>query len=114
MCYLINGIYYRYAVLGTWQFSAIGCSAFCQDRNNCQQQYRSKARTVADEIRYGKDTLPQGDRSKAAGLSVGDKQTLQVTTDQKNGVLYVFAKRLYEARSNVKIGIRIPGFAISL
>lgn len=46
-------------------------------------QIKEKAKTVANEIRYGKDTLPQGDLSKAADLLVGDKQTLQVTTGQE-------------------------------
>lgn len=46
-------------------------------------ELKEKAKTVADEIRYGTDTLPQGDLSKAAGLLIGDDQTLEVTTGQE-------------------------------
>lgn len=49
-------------------------------------QVKEQAKEIADEIRNGKDTLPQGDLSKAAGLLTGDKKTLQVTTGQEKSL----------------------------
>lgn len=46
-------------------------------------QFKEKVKMTADEIRYGKDTLPQGDLAKAADLLVGDNPTLRVTTGQE-------------------------------
>lgn len=50
-----------------------------------------------DEIRYGKDTLPQGDLSKADGLLDGSSDTLKITTGQvKNLYLRGFVGGRYE------------------
>lgn len=47
---------------------------------------KEQTEEAVKELRYGKDTLPQGDLSKAAGLLVGDNKTLQVTTGQEKSL----------------------------
>lgn len=45
-------------------------------------QLKERAEAVIRDVRYGTDTLPEGDLSKADRLLDGDKETLQVTTQQ--------------------------------
>ena len=52
---------------------------------------------TADAVRYGTDTLPHGDLSKADGLLDGSDETLRITTEQvKNIYLRGFVGSRYE------------------
>ena len=61
------------------------------------EDMKEQATERVNEIRYGKDTLPQGELSKADGLLDGSADTLRVTTEQvKNIYLRGFVGGRYE------------------
>lgn len=49
-------------------------------------QLKDQAESLVDAIRYGTDTLPEGDLSKADTLLDGDSDTLQVSTQQVKSI----------------------------